>query len=128
MGGITGRIYQQFAVTISTSVFFSSVNALTLSPALCATILRPLKKITHGPLFWFNQSLNKARDTYVAIVAIVARKVSVIALLFGLIVIGVYALLSISQTSFIPNEDQGVIMVNIQLPEGASRERTQKFY
>lgn len=127
MGGITGRIYQQFAVTISTSVFFSSVNALTLSPALCATILRPLKKITHGPLFWFNQSLNKARDTYVAIVAIVARKVSVIALLFGLIVIGVYALLSISQTSFIPNEDQGVIMVNIQLPEGASRERTQKF-
>lgn len=127
MGGITGRIYQQFAVTISTSVFFSSVNALTLSPALCATILRPLKKITHGPLFWFNQSLNKARDTYVAIVAIVARKVSVIALLFSLIVIGVYALLSISQTSFIPNEDQGVIMVNIQLPEGASRERTQKF-
>ncbi|MDY4842332.1 MAG: efflux RND transporter permease subunit [Alphaproteobacteria bacterium] len=127
MGGITGRIYQQFAVTISTSVFFSSVNALTLSPALCATILRPLKKITHGPLFWFNQTLNKARDTYVAIVAIVARKVSVIALLFGLIVIGVYALLSISQTSFIPNEDQGVIMVNIQLPEGATRERTQKF-
>ena len=127
MGGITGRIYQQFAVTISTSVFFSSVNALTLSPALCATILRPLKKITHGPLFWFNKSLNKVRDTYVAIVAIVARKVSVIALLFGLIVIGVYALLSISQTSFIPNEDQGVIMVNIQLPEGATRERTQKF-
>ncbi len=127
MGGITGRIYQQFAVTISTSVFFSSVNALTLSPALCATILRPLKKITHGPLFWFNQTLNKTRDTYVAIVAIVARKVSVIALLFGLIVIGVYALLSISQTSFIPNEDQGVIMVNIQLPEGATRERTQKF-
>ena len=127
MGGITGRIYQQFAVTISTSVFFSSVNALTLSPALCATILRPLKKITHGPLFWFNQTLNKTRDTYVEIVAIVARKVSVIALLFGLIVIGVYALLSISQTSFIPNEDQGVIMVNIQLPEGATRERTQKF-
>lgn len=127
MGGITGRIYQQFAVTISTSVFFSSVNALTLSPALCATILRPLKKITHGPLFWFNQTLNKTRDMYVAIVAIVARKVSVIALLFGLIVIGVYALLSISQTSFIPNEDQGVIMINIQLPEGATRERTQKF-
>lgn len=127
MGGITGKIYQQFAITISTSVTFSSINALTLSPALCATILRPLKEVKHGPLFWFNNIINKSRDTYVAIVAIVARKVSVIALLFGLIVAAVYGFLSISQTSFIPNEDQGVIMLNIQLPEGATRERTQKF-
>ena len=127
MGGITGQIYQQFAITISTSVTFSAINALTLSPALCATILRPLKPTQHGPLFWFNQFLNKSRDTYVAIVAIVARKVSVIALLFGLVVAGVYGFLSISQTSFIPSEDQGVIMLNVQLPEGATRERTQKF-
>ncbi len=127
MGGITGRIYQQFAITISTSVAFSSVNALTLSPALCATLLRPLKASQSGPLFWFNQILNKSRDTYVAIVAIVARKVTVIALLLGLVVLGVYGFLKISQTSFIPNEDQGVIMLNVQLPEGASRERTQKF-
>ncbi len=127
MGGITGRIYQQFAITISTSVFFSGINALTLSPALCATLLRPLKKITHGPLFIFNKILSKARDTYVAMVAIVARKVSVIVLLFCLIVGSVYALLGVSQTSFIPDEDQGVIMINVQLPEGASRERTQKF-
>lgn len=127
MGGITGKIYQQFAVTISTSVTFSSLNALTLSPALCATLLRPLKPAQRGPLFWFNQVVNKSRDTYVSIVAIIARKVTVIALLLGLVILGVVGFLKISQTSFIPGEDQGVIMVNVQLPEGASRERTQKF-
>ena len=127
MGGITGKIYQQFAVTISTSVTFSSINALTLSPALCATLLRPLKPAQAGPLFWFNQLVNKSRDTYVSIVAIVARKVTVIALLLGLVILGVVGFLKVSQTSFIPGEDQGVIMLDIQLPEGASRERTQKF-
>ena len=64
MGGITGRIYQQFAVAISTAVVFSSINALTLSPALCATLLKPLKPFQSGPLFWFNQNLNKIRDRY----------------------------------------------------------------
>ncbi len=127
MGGITGRIYQQFAIAISTAVFFSSVNALTLSPALCATLLRPLKPYQSGPLFWFNQSVNKIRDKYTGVVALIGRKVGVIAILLGLLLLGNYGFLKISQTSFIPNEDQGVIMMNIQLPEGASRERTQKF-
>ncbi len=127
MGGITGRIYQQFAVAISTAVVFSSVNALTLSPALCATMLKPLKPYTSGPLYIFNKYLNFARDRYTGIVALIGRKVGVIALLLGLLVLGNYAFLKISHTSFIPNEDQGVIMMNIQLPEGASRERTQKF-
>ena len=127
MGGITGRIYQQFAVAISTAVFFSAVNALTLSPALCATLLRPLKPYTRGPLYIFNKFLNFARDRYTGIVALIGRKVGVIAILLGLLILGNYAFLKISQTSFIPNEDQGVIMMNIQLPEGASRERTQKF-
>lgn len=127
LGGITGRIYQQFAVAISTAVAFSALNALTLSPALCATLLRPLKPFQSGPLFWFNQIVNHARDQYTGIVALIGRKVGVIAVLFGLLVLGNYGFLKISQTSFIPNEDQGVIMMNIQLPEGASRERTQKF-
>lgn len=127
LGGITGRIYQQFAVAISTAVAFSALNALTLSPALCATLLRPLKPFQSGPLFWFNQIVNHARDKYTGIVALIGRKVGVIAVLFGLLVLGNYGFLKISQTSFIPNEDQGVIMMNIQLPEGASRERTQKF-
>ena len=126
LGGITGRIYQQFAVAISTSVLFSSVNALTLSPALCATLLRPLKPYTSGPLFWFNKGLARVRDRYTAIVALVARKVSVIALLLGVLLLACWGFLNVSQTSFIPNEDQGVILANIQLPEGASRERTEQ--
>lgn len=125
MGGITGKIYQQFAVAISTSVAFSSLNALTLSPALCATILRPLKTRTSGPLFWFSKIIEKSRDRYVGIVAIVSRKISVIATILLLIIAGIFGLMRLSQSSFIPNEDQGVFMVDIQLPEGASRERTQ---
>lgn len=128
IGGITGKIYQQFAVAISTSVAFSSINALTLSPALCATLLRPLDAITSGPLFWFNTVLNKSRNSYVALVGMIGRKVSVIALFLVLLVLLNVAFLKISHTSFIPGEDQGVIMSNIQLPEGASRERTQKFF
>ncbi len=124
LGGITGKIYQQFAIAISTAVAFSSLNALTLSPALCATILRPLKPFESGPLFWFTKVLDKSRDRYAGIVAIASRKISVIALILVLIVAGIYGLLKISQTSFIPGEDQGVFMTNIQLPEGASRERT----
>ena len=126
LGGITGRIYQQFAVAISTSVAFSALNALTLSPALCATLLRPLKPYQHGPLFWFSRLIDKSRARYASIVGLVSRKVSVIALLFGLIVCGILALLHVSQTSFIPSEDQGAFFINIQLPEGASHERTDK--
>lgn len=125
MGGITGKIYQQFAVAISTSVAFSSLNALTLSPALCATILRPLKTRTSGPLFWFSKIIEKSRDRYVGVVAIVSRKISVIATILLLIIAGIFGLMRLSQSSFIPDEDQGVFMVDIQLPEGASRERTQ---
>lgn len=127
MGGITGKIYQQFAVSISLAVFFSSINALTLSPALCATLLRPLKPIEKGPLKWFNNFLNKGRDTYMGIVAIFGRKIAVVAVVYGLAILIISGILAISQTSFIPNEDQGAIMGNVQLPEGASRERTQEF-
>ena len=127
LGGITGKIYQQFAITISTSIAFSGINALTLSPALCATILRPLKPRQSGPLFWFNRAVGKTRDRYASIVGFVGRKISVVFLLMVLLFTAVAAFLNISQTSFIPSEDQGVIMMNVQLPEGASRERTQKF-
>lgn len=127
LGGITGKIYQQFAIAISTSVAFSALNALTLSPALCATLLRPLKPAQSGPLFWFNRIVNKSRDKYASVVGFVGRKVSVIFLLMVLLFAGVGGLLHISQTSFIPSEDQGVIFMNVQLPEGASRMRTQQF-
>ncbi len=125
LGGITGKIYQQFAISISTAVTFSSVNALTLSPALCATLLRPLKPARSGPLFWFNQIVSKSRDRYASVVGVLGRKVSVIFLMMVLLFFGVAGFLNISQTSFIPAEDQGVIFMNVQLPEGASRNRTQ---
>ena len=127
LGGITGKIYQQFAIAISTSVAFSALNALTLSPALCATLLRPLKPKTSGPLYWFNRIVGRVRDRYASIVGFVGRKVSAIFLVMMLLFAGVAGFLQVSQTSFIPAEDQGVIFVNIQLPEGASRVRTQDF-
>lgn len=127
LGGITGKIYQQFAIAISTSVAFSSLNALTLSPALCATLLRPLKPSQSGPLFWFNQVVNKSRDRYASVVGLIGRKISVIFLLMLMLFAAVGGLLNISQTSFIPSEDQGVIFMNVQLPEGATRNRTQAF-
>lgn len=127
LGGITGKIYQQFAVSISLAVLFSSINALTLSPALCATILKPFKLKEKGPLHWFNLALNKGRDTYTGLVGIFGRKISVVAVVYTIALIIICGILNISQTSFIPSEDQGVIMANIQLPEGASRVRTQEF-
>lgn len=127
LGGITGKIYQQFAVSISLAVLFSSINALTLSPALCATILKPFKMKEKGPLHWFNMALNKSRDTYTGLVGLFGRKIGVVAVVYGLALIVICGILNISQTSFIPSEDQGVIMANIQLPEGASRVRTQEF-
>ncbi|MBE6451292.1 MAG: efflux RND transporter permease subunit [Alphaproteobacteria bacterium] len=126
LGGITGKIYQQFAVSISFAVAFSAINALTLSPALCATILKPLKPATKGPLLWFNKLLDKTRNRYLAVIGYIARKVSVIALILGLLILFNGLFLKMSNTSFIPAEDQGVILTNIQLPEGASQPRTDK--
>ena len=127
LGGITGQIYKQFAVAISTSIAFSAINALTLSPALCATILRPFKPVQSGPLHWFNRFIYRSRDRYASIVGLLGRKVSVIFLLMVMLFCGVGGFLHISQTSFIPSEDQGVVFMNIQLPEGATRNRTQEF-
>lgn len=127
LGGITGQIYKQFAIAISTSVAFSALNALTLSPALCATLLHPFKLAQSGPLFWFNRIINRSRDRYASVVGLLGRKVSVIFLLMLMLFAGVGGFLHISQTSFIPSEDQGVIFMNVQLPEGATRNRTQEF-
>lgn len=126
LGGITGKIYQQFAISISFAVVFSSVNALTLSPALCATILKPLTPVKKGPLLWFNKILDKSRNRYLAVVGYFARKISVIALIVGIFVFFNWAFLSISNTTFIPPEDQGVVLTNIQLPEGATQPRMDK--
>lgn len=124
MGGITGRIYQQFAIAISFAVLFSGINALTLSPALCATLLRPVKVRTSGFLFRFEQFINTSKGKYVKTVGILGRKIGVIVLiLLGLITLNLFSLTHI-KSSFLPDEDQGVIMSNVQLPEGAAGKRT----
>lgn len=125
MGGITGKIYQQFAVTISTAVIFSSINALTLSPAICATMLKPLEPTKFRPLVWFNDIVAASSMRYRAVVRIIARSTLFIAVIFVILLAMVLGMLKTSQTSFLPGEDQGVIMLNIQLPEGASFKRTK---
>ncbi len=125
MGGITGEIYKQFAVTISVAVCFSTLNALSLSPAICATMLRPVPETNVFFLRWFNVAVQRGARGYKGVVKKIARKMIIIALLFAgfLLLDGVFV--KFSQTSFIPTEDQGVIMMDIQLPEGAAFARTK---
>jgi HAE1 family hydrophobic/amphiphilic exporter-1 len=128
--GITGRLYQQFAVTIAISVILSAFNALTLSPALAALLLRP-KEESHGLLLrrffdWFNRVFERANDGYVSWSGVLLKKtVVVIVLLLGFCVAaGFFG--SRVPSSFLPDEDQGYAYVNLQLPNSASLERTSQ--
>jgi HAE1 family hydrophobic/amphiphilic exporter-1 len=125
--GITGQLYQQFAVTIAVSVIISAFNALSLSPALCALLLKPKKKGT-GPLQkfydWFNRVFGRATDGYVGICGMAIRKSKTsLLLLLGVTLLAGVAGKSIP-TGFLPDEDQGFLFANIQLPNSASLQRT----
>jgi hydrophobic/amphiphilic exporter-1 (mainly G- bacteria), HAE1 family len=125
--GITGRLYQQFAVTIAVSVLLSAFNALTLSPALAALLLRP-KQPSRGLLRrffdWFNRTFERATEGYVRWSAVLIQKsVVVIVLLVGCCVAAAF-FASRVPSSFLPDEDQGYMYVNMQLPNSASLERT----
>ncbi len=124
MGGITGKIYTQFAVTISVAVCFSTLNALSLSPAICSTMLKPIKETDIFVLRWFNMAVQKGSRGYRKVVRKLARKF-IIALLFGGFVALDFVFLQIMPTSFIPLEDQGIVIVDVQLPEGATATRTR---
>ncbi len=125
--GITGRLYQQFAVTIAISVILSAFNALTLSPALASLLLRP-KQEGHGPLRkffdWFNRIFERTTHGYVRLSGVLIRKS---ALALGLLaVFGLAGLFFGSRlpSSFLPDEDQGYFYINMQLPNATSLERT----
>jgi HAE1 family hydrophobic/amphiphilic exporter-1 len=126
--GITGKLYQQFAVTIAISVLLSAFNALTLSPALAALLLKP-KKSSTGVLRkffdWFNRVFDRATDGYVRWSAVLIRKTVVVIVM--LVVFGVAGGFFANHipTSFLPDEDQGYAFVNVQLPNSASLERTR---
>jgi HAE1 family hydrophobic/amphiphilic exporter-1 len=127
MGGITGSLYQQFAITVAVSVVFSSINALTLSPALCSLLLRKQKPY-RGPLGWFfglfNKAFDRATDTYTGFTRIVARKITIGVIFILVLVIGMGLLGKEVPGGFVPEEDMGYLFVNIQLPDAASLQRS----
>lgn len=127
MLGITGKIYQQFAVTIATAVAFSSVNALTLSPSLCAIFLRGDENKKIGKFFtWFDKMLDASNRYYIAAVDFFVRRLKI----SSLIIIGTILAILFSfkhiPTSFLPQEDQGIIFANVQLADTAGINQTNK--
>lgn len=123
--GITGKVYQQFAVTMSTAICFSTLNALTLSPALCATMLNPPCEHRRGPFGWFNSGLTRCRNDYVKVAVWLARRIGLSALLLGVAMALTWTWFKQTPTSFLPDEDQGVVFADVRLPEGANMERTE---
>ncbi len=124
MGGITGQLFRQFALTISAAVLISTINALTLSPALCGILLRPSGEKSFILFRWFNITFDATTSMYKAVIWSMVRRVSLVMI----VVVGLIAATgwSFSQlpTGFLPVEDQGYCFVNIQLPDAASRQRT----
>jgi HAE1 family hydrophobic/amphiphilic exporter-1 len=127
--GITGRMYQQFAVTIAVSVVISAFNALTLSPALSAMLLRPRKE-GRGPLAaffrWFNRVFGRATDGYVTACGHLIHKAGFSFLLLLILTLAAGYFGSKIPTSFLPDEDQGFVYAGIQLPDAASLQRTSE--
>jgi len=127
--GITGRLYQQFAVTIAISVLLSAFNALTLSPALAALLLRP-KKQSGGLLRkffdWFNRVFGRATDGYVWLCGRLVRKTGVVIVLLVLFSAAAGFFGAHLPRSFLPDEDQGYFFINMQLPNAASLQRTDE--
>jgi HAE1 family hydrophobic/amphiphilic exporter-1 len=129
MGGITGRLYQQFAITIALSVLLSVVNALTLSPALSSLLLKAPtgKKTLLTPFYgWFNRVFGRTTDAYVSFAGILIRKMarSVVFLVVLVALIGV--IVKQIPTGFVPEEDQGYVLIQTTLPDASSLERTDR--
>jgi HAE1 family hydrophobic/amphiphilic exporter-1 len=126
--GITGRLYQQFAVTIAISVLFSAFNALTLSPALCALLLKPKSKSKGllGRFFdWFNRVFKRTTDGYVSTSGWLVRKSIVGVIIIAVLSAFVLLIGAKLPGGFLPTEDQGYAFVSLQLPQGASLQRTE---
>ena len=129
MGGITGRLYQQFAITIAVSVAFSSINALTLSPALCSLMLR--KPTPYGGWLGkffgkFNRLFDRSTDTYMKWTNIATRKIARGTVIIGITVVAVVILMGLVPGGFVPEEDMGYFYVNLQLPKAASLQRSDE--
>ena len=124
ISGISGELFRQFAVTISASVLISAVNALTLSPALCTVFLRHSTR--RGIMGRIGQGIDKVRDGYAMIVRKTLRLSVISMVLVAAFGLGIFGLMKITPTGFLPEEDQGAFFVNVQLPDGASVNRTSE--
>lgn len=125
MAGITGKIYQQFAVAIGTAVIFSAFNALTLSPALCSIFLNKEKQAASRGFFkWFDAGLDKFRNTYIKVVGFFSRFLIYTALIVLGVILAIWAYFKYTATSFLPEEDQGIIFADLQLDSTASINQT----
>lgn len=129
-GGSTGAIYRQFSLTIVSAMALSVLVALVLTPALCATLLKPVQRGTHqqkrGFFGWFNRTFESSANRYRDSVAYVLKRTGRFGLIYLLLIGGMAFLFTKLPTSFLPEEDQGVFFTLVQLPTGATLERTQK--
>ena len=129
-GGSTGAIYRQFSITIVSAMALSVLVALILTPALCATMLKPIQKGSHGATTgffgWFNRMFDKSTHHYTDSVGNILRSTGRYLVLYLIIVVGMAWLFVRLPSSFLPDEDQGVFLSIAQLPAGATQERTQK--
>ena len=125
MSGITGRIYQQFSVTLSAAVCFSTVCALTLAPALCSLLLREARPYKHGPFAWFNAALERFKNFFVTMAKWLASRIFLSFVLLALTVLLSLEFFSKTETAFLPEEDQSVIFCAMEMPEGTARDRTR---
>ena len=129
LGGLTGALYKQFALTLATSVLLSATCALTLTPALCALLLHPAAHVRRrGPLGyffgWFNRMFAAFTERYTRYVGGIIRRALLVAITFVVLLIAVYGLIAARPTGLVPDEDQGYLYCIVQLPPGASLERT----
>jgi hydrophobe/amphiphile efflux-1 (HAE1) family protein len=122
--GISGELFRQFAVAVSVSMLISAINALTLSPALCAVFLRASHGPKRGPIRYVLAGIDRARDGYGSIVQRLVRRAVLGVVALAVVLIGAGWLFQVTPTGFLPSEDQGAIFGEVVLPEGASVNRT----
>ncbi|MES5100427.1 efflux RND transporter permease subunit [Agrobacterium sp. BA1120] len=125
-GGSTGIIYRQFSVTIVSAMLLSAVVAIVLTPALCATMLKPInhEKKQSGPAAWFNRNFNRTTNGYVSSVGYLLNRPLRVTILFLVVIGGCAWFFTRLPTSFLPQEDQGVLLTIVQTPTGSTIERT----
>ncbi len=125
LGGITGQLFRQFSLTIAITMLFSAINALTLSPALCALILRPGGHGSQNAFFrLFNNAFNRTTDWYARIVSLGVRRIALMMILFLGLVLLTGVIYERVPKGFLPLEDDGLILANVQMPDGATLDRT----